>query len=61
MDPQEWETPVLIVLTRSLPEDGVLQLLACKFIDLGGPSTIDCIAGEPGDGGFVACEAWNSS
>lgn len=48
MNRKEWETPVLIILTRSLPEDGVLQVISCKFALLTGPGESDCIPGDPG-------------
>jgi hypothetical protein len=57
MDRKEWETPVLIVLTRTLPEDGVLQALTCKFFQMGGPDSVECIQPNPGE--VVApCEAF---
>lgn len=61
MNRKEWETPVLIVLTRTLPEDGVLQIQYCKFFNSTGPDASDCIAGEPGEVGAIACEVWNGT
>lgn len=55
MNHKEWETPVLIILTRSLPEDGVLQVISCKFTGLTGPDASDCIPGDPGEAP-AACE-----
>ena len=38
-----WETPRLLVLVRSAPEDGVMQVAVCKFANIAGPF------GQPGD------------
>jgi hypothetical protein len=49
-----WEKPHLLVLVRTMPEDGVLQLQTCKFAELAGPGGIDCSiqndlnGGQPG-------------
>jgi hypothetical protein len=43
MHRKSWKKPQLIVLVRTLPEDGVLQAQACKFRGLDGPQTDGCI------------------
>jgi hypothetical protein len=46
MEKEIWERPNLLVLVRTIPEDGVLQLETCKFAELAGPGGIDCHAGN---------------
>jgi hypothetical protein len=43
-----WETPKLLVLVRTAPEDGVLQAEICKFFALLGP-------GDPASGPLLDC------
>jgi hypothetical protein len=64
MEKETWERPQLMLLVRTMPEDGVLQLQTCKFGELAGPGPGDCDFGGIGGtlGGFEVggqqnCEA----
>jgi hypothetical protein len=48
MGRKAWSKPRLIVLVRTLPEDGVLQVQVCKFAGVDGPAASDCINPQPG-------------
>jgi hypothetical protein len=61
MEKEIWEKPNLLVLVRTMPEDGVLQLQTCKFGEMAGPGTDDCHDGRIGGtlGGFEVGEEQN--
>jgi hypothetical protein len=48
MKRKSWKKPRLIILTRPLPEDGVLQQQVCKFRGLDGPGADSCTPAAPG-------------
>jgi hypothetical protein len=64
MEREIWARPQLLVLVRTMPEDGVLQLQTCKIGEMAGPGTGECdptaVAGTLGGlevGGNENCEA----
>ena len=58
MKRRNWETPKLLVLVRTIPEEGVLQVQLCKFANLAGPGgagpVIGCVIPPPG--GAIDCQ-----
>ena len=56
-----WQKPKLLILVRSAPEDGVMQVQVCKVVALAGPgggASDDCFVG-----GFppATCEGFQPS
>ena len=39
---KKWKKPGLIILVRERPEEAVLQLCKCDFINRTGPNYYDC-------------------